>query len=77
MNTATVTIKNRPYTFTAEGAETRDAVSTIGSLTNSRGGFAGYVVRLEATGTLSLMFGPKVSAADERRALAELAKVVA
>lgn len=49
MSTATVIIKNRTYTFTAEGAEERSAVSTIGSLTNSRGGFAGCISYAQRT----------------------------
>ena len=67
-----VTIKGRTYTFTTEDAERREAVSTVGSLYNSRGQWAGYVVRNEATGNLSLIHGPRVSLAEERKALSAL-----
>ena len=73
MTTTEITIKGRTYTFTAEGAEERGALSTIGSLFNSRGQFAGFVV--SHNGRLNLIGGPKVSLAEERKGLAVLSNV--
>jgi hypothetical protein len=71
MNTTqTITIKGRTYTFTTEGAEQRNAVHTLGSLFNSRGQFAGYVIEHAATGRRNLLGGPKASVHEERAALA-------
>lgn len=70
----TVILGGRPYTFTSEGAETRDAVSTLGSLFNSRGAFAGFVMADHTRGDRRTVLGLKVRGgiAAERAALATL-----
>jgi hypothetical protein len=57
--TQTIKIKGRPYTFTTEGAETRLSVSTVGSLFNSRGQWAGFVNRVHQSGRYVLIGGPR------------------
>jgi hypothetical protein len=69
--TQTVDIAGRTYTFTTEDAEKRDALSTLGSLFNSRGKFAGYVVEEHATGKRQVIGGlARVPALVVRKALA-------
>jgi hypothetical protein len=70
----TVTLGGRTYTFTTEGAETRAAVSTLGSLTNSRGTWAGYVVQDNITGRRIVMgsAGRRLSGGAQHQALATL-----
>lgn len=71
--TQTVNIAGRSYTFTTEDAEARDALSTLGSLFNSRGKWAGWVVQDNATGNRQVVGGLRsVDALTERAALAGL-----
>jgi hypothetical protein len=74
MNTTqTITLAGRSYTFTTEAAQERNAFRTLGTLTNSRGQFAGYVNEVVATGIRTIIGGPKVSVREQRAALATLA----
>jgi hypothetical protein len=70
----TVTLAGRVYTFTTEDAEERDALSTLGSLFNSRGKFYGYVVRDNATGVRAVITTARTRTTlrEERAALATL-----
>jgi hypothetical protein len=70
----TLTIGGRPYTLKTDEPELFDgmAITAIGSLYNSRGDFAGQVVRYNVSGRLSIFHGPRVSIAEERRALRPL-----
>jgi hypothetical protein len=71
--TQTVNIKGRAYTFTTEGAEERDALTTLGSLFNSRGEWTGYVVEEKRTGNRQVIGGLRnVGAIVVRKALADL-----
>lgn len=74
----TITLAGRPYTLKTDEPELFAglAITAIGSLYNSRGQFAGQVVRYNVTGRLSIMHGPRVSHTAERSALRQLEDAV-
>jgi hypothetical protein len=76
MTTTEIALKGRTYTFTTEGAEESREFVTIGSLTNSRGSFAGYVVQRKSTGSLHIIGGPRATAIVDRQVRQALAVLV-
>lgn len=70
--TQTVTLGSRTYTFTTEGATTRAALQTLGSLFNSRGEFFGYVTEYQGRRQVLSTSKVRCNLPEERAALAAL-----